>query len=229
MLVHGEAERNDMVEYFGEQLNGVVFSQFGWVQSYGSHCVKPAIIFGDVSRKQPMTLEWIKYVQSLTMKLVKAMLTGAITILSWSFVRDDISRKEVTLQIALAIADEVKELEENGAAIIQIDEPAIREAMPLKNSQWQEYLHWATAANVKAETQIHSHMCYSEFNEIMAAIIKLDADVLTIETSRSNMQLLNTFEQQDYPNDLGPGVYDIHSPNVPSFAWMTKLAEQTQQ
>jgi 5-methyltetrahydropteroyltriglutamate--homocysteine methyltransferase len=235
VLVHGEAERNDMVEYFGEQLNGVAFSQFGWVQSYGSRCVKPPIIFGDVSRKQPMTLEWIKYAQSLTVKPVKAMLTGPITILSWSFVRDDISRKEVTLQIALAIADEVMELEENGAAIIQIDEPAIREAMPLKNSQWQEYLHWATAAfrltsaNVKAETQIHSHMCYSEFNEIMAAIIKLDADVLTIETSRSNMQLLNAFEQQDYPNDLGPGIYDIHSPNVPSVAWMTNLVEQAQQ
>ncbi len=235
VLVHGEAERNDMVEYFGEQLNGVAFSQFGWVQSYGSRCVKPPIIYGDVSRKQSMTLDWIKYAQSLTTKPVKAMLTGPITILSWSFVRDDISRKAVTLQIALAIADEVKELEENGSVIIQIDEPAIREAMPLKKSHWQAYLHWATAAfrltsvNVKAETQIHSHMCYSEFNEIMPAIINLDADVLTVETSRSNMQLLNAFEQQAYPNALGPGVYDIHSPNVPSVEWMTNLIQKAQQ
>lgn len=235
VLVHGEAERNDMVEYFGEQLNGVAFSQFGWVQSYGSRCVKPPIIFGDVSRKQSMTLDWIKYAQSLTTKPVKAMLTGPITILSWSFVRDDISRKAVTLQIALAIADEVKELEENGSVIIQIDEPAIREAMPLKKSHWQAYLHWATAAfrltsvNVKSETQIHSHMCYSEFNEIMSAIIDLDADVLTVETSRSNMQLLNAFEQQAYPNDLGPGVYDIHSPNIPSVEWITNLIEKAQQ
>jgi len=235
VLVHGEAERNDMVEYFGEQLNGVAFSQFGWVQSYGSRCVKPPIIFGDVSRKQSMTLDWIKYAQSLTTKPVKAMLTGPITILSWSFIRDDISRKTVTLQVALAIADEVKELEENGSVIIQIDEPAIREAMPLKKSQWQEYLQWATAAfrltsvGVKAETQIHSHMCYSEFNEIMPAIINLDADVLTVETSRSNMQLLNAFEQQAYPNDLGPGVYDIHSPNVPSVEWITNLVEKAEQ
>jgi len=235
VLVHGEAERNDMVEYFGEQLNGVAFSQFGWVQSYGSRCVKPPIIFGDVSRKQSMTLDWIKYAQSLTTKPVKAMLTGPVTILSWSFVRDDISRKAVTLQIALAIADEVKELEENGSLIIQIDEPAIREAMPLKKSHWQEYLHWATAAfrltsvDVKAETQIHSHMCYSEFNEIMSAIIDLDADVLTVETSRSNMQLLNAFEQQAYPNDLGPGVYDIHSPNVPSVEWITNLIAKAEQ
>ena len=235
VLVHGEAERNDMVEYFGEQLNGVAFSQFGWVQSYGSRCVKPPIIFGDVSRKQSMTLDWIKYAQSLTTKPVKAMLTGPITILSWSFVRDDISRKAVTFQIALAIADEVKELEENGSVIIQIDEPAIREAMPLKKSHWQAYLHWATAAfrltsvDVKAETQIHSHMCYSEFNEIMPAIINLDADVLTVETSRSNMQLLNAFEQHAYPNDLGPGVYDIHSPNVPSVEWITNLIQKAQQ
>jgi len=235
VLVHGEAERNDMVEYFGEQFNGVAFSQFGWVQSYGSRCVKPPIIFGDVSRRQSMTLEWIKYAQSLTIKPVKAMLTGPITILSWSFVRDDISRKSVTLQIALAIADEVKELEENGSVIIQIDEPAIREAMPLKKSHWQAYLHWATAAfrltsvDVKAETQIHSHMCYSEFNEIMSAIIDLDADVLTVETSRSNMQLLNAFEQRAYPNDLGPGVYDIHSPNIPSVEWITNLIEKAQE
>jgi 5-methyltetrahydropteroyltriglutamate--homocysteine methyltransferase len=235
VLVHGEAERNDMVEYFGEQFNGVAFSQFGWVQSYGSRCVKPPIIFGDVSRKQSMTLDWIKYAQSLTNKPVKAMLTGPITILSWSFIRDDIPRKDVTLQIALAIGDEVQELEANGSAIIQIDEPAIREAMPLKTSQWQEYLHWATAAfrlttvKVNAQTQIHSHMCYSEFNEIMQAIINLDADVLTVETSRSNMQLLDAFEQQAYPNDLGPGVYDIHSPNVPSVEWITNLVTKAEQ
>ncbi len=229
VLVHGEAERNDMVEYFGELLDGIAFTQFAWVQSYGSRCVKPPIIYGDISRKQPMTLEWINYAQSLTNKPVKAMLTGPITILSWSFVRDDISREQVANQIALAISDEVENLIVSGTQIIQIDEPAIREGMPVKQSLWSDYLSWATAAfclsaaKAPARTQIHTHMCYSEFNEILAAIIDLDADVLTVETSRSNMALLDAFEQQAYPNDLGPGVYDIHSPNVPSVAEMVDL------
>ena len=229
VLVHGEAERNDMVEYFGELLEGVAFTQFAWVQSYGSRCVKPPIIFGDISRKQAMTLEWINYAQSLTDKPVKAMLTGPVTILAWSFVRDDLPRRRVAEQIALAIGDEVAELVANGTQIIQIDEPAIREGMPVKRSLWQEYLDWATAAfrlsaaTAPSATQIHSHMCYSEFNDILEAIIALDADVLTVETSRSNMALLDAFERQAYPNDLGPGVYDIHSPNVPDVDWMVNL------
>lgn len=229
VLVHGEAERNDMVEYFGEQFNGVAISEFAWVQSYGSRCVKPPIIYGDVSRKNTITADWINYAQSLTNKPVKAMLTGPITLLSWSFVRNDIARQQVAQQLALAISEEVADLEQSGSKIIQIDEPAIREAMPLKRSAWPEYFHWATAAfrltaaNVKETTQIHSHMCYSDFNEILPAIIDLDCDVLTIETSRSNMALLKAFEQLDYPNDLGPGVYDIHSPNVPSVEWITQL------
>lgn len=235
VLVHGEAERNDMVEYFGEQLDGVAFTQFAWVQSYGSRCVKPPIVFGDISRKNAMTLEWINYAQSLTQKPVKAMLTGPVTILAWSFVRDDISREQVATQIALAISDEVEELIASGTQIIQIDEPAIREGMPVKQSQWQEYLKWATAsfclsaAKAPAHIQIHTHMCYSEFNDILEAIISLDADVLTVETSRSNMALLDAFEKQAYPNDLGPGVYDIHSPNVPSVEWMVNLLEKAQQ
>ncbi|MCJ8319230.1 MAG: 5-methyltetrahydropteroyltriglutamate--homocysteine S-methyltransferase [Colwellia sp.] len=235
VLVHGEAERNDMVEYFGELLDGVAFTQFAWVQSYGSRCVKPPIIFGDISRKQAMTLEWINYAQSLTNKPVKAMLTGPITILSWSFVRDDISRAQVANQIALAISDEVEDLIASGTQIIQIDEPAIREGMPVKQSLWSEYLSWATsafclsAAKAPASTQIHTHMCYSEFNEILAAIIDLDADVLTVETSRSNMALLDAFEEQDYPNDLGPGVYDIHSPNVPSVSEMVNLLAKAEK
>ncbi|WDE04620.1 5-methyltetrahydropteroyltriglutamate--homocysteine S-methyltransferase [Thalassomonas viridans] len=229
VLVHGEAERNDMVEYFGELLEGVAFTQFAWVQSYGSRCVKPPVIFGDISRKQAMTLEWINYAQSLTAKPVKAMLTGPVTILAWSFVRDDLPRRQVAEQIALAIGDEVADLVAGGTQIIQIDEPAIREGMPVKQSLWQEYLDWATAAfrlsaaTAPAATQIHSHMCYSEFNDILEAIIALDADVLTVETSRSNMALLDAFEQQAYPNDLGPGVYDIHSPNVPDVDWMVNL------
>ncbi|WDD98342.1 5-methyltetrahydropteroyltriglutamate--homocysteine S-methyltransferase [Thalassomonas actiniarum] len=232
VLVHGEVERNDMVEYFGELLEGVVFTQFAWVQSYGSRCVKPPIIFGDISRKQAMTLEWINYAQSLTDKPVKAMLTGPVTILAWSFVRDDLPRQQVAEQIALAIGDEVAELVANGTQIIQIDEPAIREGMPVKQSLWQEYLDWATAAfrlsaaTAPSATQIHSHMCYSEFNDILEAIIALDADVLTVETSRSNMALLDAFEQQAYPNDLGPGVYDIHSPNVPDVDWMVNLLDK---
>ncbi len=234
VLVHGEAERNDMVEYFGELLEGVAFTQFAWVQSYGSRCVKPPIIFGDISRKKPMTVEWINYAQSLTNKPVKAMLTGPVTILAWSFVRDDLPREQVTKQIALAISDEVEDLIASGTQIIQIDEPAIREGMPVKHSQWQQYLNWATAsfclsaAKAPASTQIHTHMCYSEFNDILPAIIALDADVLTVETSRSNMALLDAFEQLAYPNDLGPGVYDIHSPNVPSVEWMVNLLEKAQ-
>lgn len=235
VLVHGEAERNDMVEYFGELLEGVAFTKFAWVQSYGSRCVKPPIIFGDISRKKPMTVEWTSYAQSLTKKPVKGMLTGPVTILAWSFVRDDISREQVAKQIALAISDEVVDLIDSGIEIIQIDEPAIREGMPVKQSQWQDYLDWATssfclsAAKAPAKTQIHTHMCYSEFNDILPAIIALDADVLTVETSRSNMALLDAFEQQAYPNDLGPGVYDIHSPNIPDVEWMVKLLEKAQR
>lgn len=235
VLVHGEAERNDMVEYFGELLEGIAFTQFAWVQSYGSRCVKPPIIFGDISRKKAMTLEWIGYAQSLTEKPVKAMLTGPVTILAWSFVRDDLPRAEVAKQIALAISDEVEDLISNGTQIIQIDEPAIREGMPVKKSQWQYYLNWATAsfclsaAKAPSKTQIHTHMCYSEFNDILPAIIALDADVLTVETSRSNMALLDAFEQQAYPNDLGPGVYDIHTPNIPSVEWMVNLLEKAQR
>jgi len=235
VLVHGEAERNDMVEYFGELLDGVAFTQFAWVQSYGSRCVKPPIIFGDISRKKPMTVEWTNFAQSLTDKPVKAMLTGPITILCWSFVRDDLSREQVAKQIALAISDEVVDLIDSGTQIIQIDEPAIREGMPVKQSQWQEYLDWATAsfclsaAKAPSATQIHSHMCYSEFNDILPAIVALDADVLTVETSRSNMSLLDAFDDQAYPNDLGPGVYDIHTPNVPEVDWMVNLIGKAQK
>lgn len=235
VLVHGEAERNDMVEYFGELLEGVAFTEFAWVQSYGSRCVKPPIIFGDISRKKAMTVQWINYAQSLTQKPVKAMLTGPVTILAWSFVRDDLPKAEVAKQIGLAISDEVEDLIANGTQIIQIDEPAIRESMPIKQSQWQYYLDWATAAfrlsaaKATANIQIHTHMCYSEFNDILPAIIALDADVLTVETSRSNMALLDAFEQQAYPNDLGPGVYDIHSPNIPSVEWMVQLLEKAQR
>ncbi len=235
VLVHGEPERNDMVEYFGEQLSGFAFTQFGWVQSFGSRCVKPPIIYGDVSRPNAMTVAWTEYAQSLTNRPVKGMLTGPVTILCWSFVRDDISRAEVANQIALAINDEVNDLINAGIHIIQIDEPAIREGMPLKASQWQHYLQWATAAFrlsaacAPAYVQIHSHMCYSEFNEILDAIIALDADVLTVETSRSNMALLNAFEQRAYPNNLGPGVYDIHSANVPESKWITDLLKKAQQ
>ena len=229
VLVHGEAERNDMVEYFGEQLQGFVFTQFGWVQSYGSRCVKPPIIVGDISRPQPMTVEWTRYAQSLTSKPVKGMLTGPITILGWSFTREDLSREDIALQLSLALAEEVQDLEAAGISIIQIDEPAFREGLPLKQSQWQHYLDWAVAAfkysccNTRSTTQIHTHMCYSEFNDIIAAIAAMDADVITIETSRSNMELLNAFESFAYPNDIGPGVYDIHSPNVPSVSWMKQL------
>lgn len=232
VLVHGEAERNDMVEYFGELLDGYVFSRFGWVQSYGSRCVKPPIIFGDVARPKAMTVFWSKYAQSLTKRKMKAMLTGPVTILNWSFVRDDQPRSDTCLQIALAIRDEVLDLEEAGLDVIQIDEPAIREGLPLKKSDWQGYLDWAvqafriSASGAKDQTQIHTHMCYSEFNDIMPAIAQMDADVITIETSRSDMELLKAFDDFNYPNEIGPGVYDIHSPNVPTIQYMKDLMEK---
>lgn len=232
VLVHGEAERNDMVEYFGEQLQGVGFTQFGWVQSYGSRCVKPPLIFGDVSRPKAMTVEWATYAQSLTDKPVKGMLTGPLTILHWSFAREDISREQIATQIGLAIRDEVIDLQNAGIGIIQIDEPAFREGLPLKKSDWEHYLNWAvdafrlSAAGVTDETQVHTHMCYSEFNETIAAIAAMDADVITIETSRSRMELLTAFEDFEYPNEIGPGVYDIHTPNIPSVDEMVTLIEK---
>lgn len=222
VLVHGEFERNDMVEYFGEQLAGYVFSSNGWVQSYGSRCVKPPIIFGDVSRPNAMTVAWSAFAQSLTRHHMKGMLTGPVTILQWSFVRDDQPRSVTTNQIALAIRDEVVDLEKAGIKIIQIDEPAIREGLPLRRSDWKAYLDWAvkafriSASGVKDETQIHTHMCYSEFNDIIDSIAAMDADVITIECSRSQMELLDAFADFKYPNEIGPGVYDIHSPRVPS-------------
>lgn len=221
VLVHGEFERNDMVEYFGEQLNGFVFTKNGWVQSYGSRCVKPPIIYGDISRQKPMTIAWTQYAQNLTNKLVKGMLTGPVTILQWSFVRDDQPRSATCNQIALAIRDEVEDLEAAGIKVIQIDEPAIREGLPLRKSKWQAYLHWAIKAfriastGVKDETQIHTHMCYSEFNDIIQHIAEMDADVITIECSRSKMELLDAFISFAYPQQIGPGVYDIHSPRIP--------------
>lgn len=232
VLVHGEFERNDMVEYFGEKLNGFAFTRFGWVQSYGSRCVKPPIIFGDVSRTAPMTLKWSSYAQSLTDRPVKGMLTGPITILQWSFVRNDQPRSVTCKQIALAIRDEVCDLERAGLKAIQIDEPAIREGLPLRKENWATYLKWAVTAfriassGVKDETQIHTHMCYSEFNDIIEYIADLDADVITIETSRSEMQLLDAFVSFKYPNEIGPGVYDIHSPRVPSIGEMKKLLQK---
>jgi len=229
VLVHGEAERNDMVEYFGEQLEGFVFTAQGWVQSYGSRCVKPPIIFGDVERPASMTVQWAAYAQSLSSKPVKGMLTGPVTILQWSFVRDDQPRADTTLQIALAIRDEVRDLEAAGVAIIQIDEPAVREGLPLRRSRWNEYLDWATrafrvsASVARDSTQIHTHMCYAEFNDILPQIAAMDADVITIETSRSAMELLKGFGAFRYPNEIGPGVYDIHSPRVPEQQEMTDL------
>ena len=235
VLVHGEAERNDMVEYFGEHLDGYVFSEFGWVQSYGSRCVKPPIIYGDISRPAPITIDWITYAQSLTKKPMKGMLTGPVTILNWSFVRDDVPRSVVCNQIALAIREEVLDLEKAGIDIIQIDEAALREGIPLRKSEWEGYLKWAvdsfrlTANGVSDETQIHTHMCYSEFNDIIAAIADMDADVITIETSRSDMELLDVFDKFSYPNEIGPGVYDIHSPNVPDVDYMVNLMEKAAQ
>lgn len=232
VLVHGEAERNDMVEYFGEQLDGYVFTQFAWVQSYGSRCVKPPILFGDISRPQAMTVEWIRYAQSLTERPMKGMLTGPVTILNWSFVRDDQPRSVSCQQLALAIREEVLDLEKAGVHVIQIDEAALREGLPLRQSQWQEYLDWAidsfriTANGVSDDTQIHTHMCYSEFNDIIASIADMDADVITIETSRSDMELLDAFEDFHYPNEIGPGVYDIHSPNIPTVEHIMELMKK---
>lgn len=232
VLVHGEAERNDMVEYFGEHLAGYCFTQFGWVQSYGSRCVKPPIIYGDVYRTQAITVNWARYAQSLSKKLVKGMLTGPITMLFWSFVRDDQPRSTTAKQIALALRDEVIDLEAAGIQVIQIDEPAIREGLPLREKDRKAYLNWAveafglTAAGVQDETQIHTHMCYSEFNDIISSIAALDADVITIETSRSDGELLQAFEDFHYPNDIGPGVYDIHSPNIPETNQMVNLIKR---
>jgi 5-methyltetrahydropteroyltriglutamate--homocysteine methyltransferase len=232
VLVHGEFERNDMVEYFGEQLAGFTFTKNGWVQSYGSRCVKPPVIYGDVSRPNPMTVKWSKYAQSLTPKWVKGMLTGPVTILQWSFVRNDQPRSETCTQIALAIRDEVVDLEKAGIKIIQIDEPAIREGLPLRKEEWAKYLDWAvkafriSASGVNDDTQIHTHMCYSEFNDIIQNIADMDADVITIECSRSQMELLDAFADFKYPNEIGPGVYDIHSPRVPSSKEMVRLLEK---
>jgi len=235
VLVHGEFERNDMVQYFGEQLAGFAFTSHGWVQSYGSRYVRPPVLFGDVSRPKAMTVEWWQYAQSLTEKPMKAMLTGPVTILNWSFVRDDIARSEACRQIALAIRDEVSDLEAAGAGMIQIDEAALREGLPLRQSEWKTYLDWAVDAfricssGVRDETQIHTHMCYSEFNDIIDAIGAMDADVISIETSRSKMELLDAFKNYAYPNEIGPGVYDIHSPRVPETHEMTDLLKLARQ
>ncbi|WP_343189968.1 5-methyltetrahydropteroyltriglutamate--homocysteine S-methyltransferase [Buchnera aphidicola (Astegopteryx bambusae)] len=222
VLVHGEPERNDMVEYFGQHLEGFLFTEFGWVQSYGSRCVKPPIIFDNVSRKKPITIKWTKYAQSKTKKLVKGMLTGPVTILLWSFCREDLSKDIISKQIAIAIRKEVKDLENAGIKIIQIDEPAFREGLPLRKKYIKSYLSWAidafklSSSVVNDETQIHTHMCYSNFNNIIDSIIKLDADVITIESSKSHLKLLDCFKNIKYPNGIGPGVYDIHTTNIPS-------------
>ncbi|AKC86652.1 5-methyltetrahydropteroyltriglutamate--homocysteine S-methyltransferase [Pseudoxanthomonas suwonensis] len=232
VLVHGEFERNDMVEYFGEQLEGFAFTKLGWVQSYGSRCVKPPIIFGDVVRPAPMTVRWSKYAQSLTDRPMKGMLTGPVTVLQWSFVRDDQPRADTCRQIALALRDEVTDLEAAGIKVIQIDEPALREGLPLRRAQWDAYLAWAvhgfrlTASGVADATQVHTHMCYSEFNDIIEAVAAMDADVISIETSRSRMELLDAFVRFRYPNEIGPGVYDIHSPRIPTVAEMVGLLEK---
>ena len=232
VLVHGEFERNDMVEYFGEQLQGFAFTKNGWVQSYGSRCVKPPVIYGNVSRPKGMTVQWSAYAQSLTNKIVKGMLTGPVTILQWSFVRNDQPRSTTCTEIALAIRDEVSDLETAGIRVIQIDEPAIREGLPLRKNQWREYLDWAvkafriSASSVSDATQIHTHMCYSEFNDIIQDIANMDADVITIECSRSQMELLDAFADFKYPNQIGPGVYDIHSPRVPSKNEMVALMDK---
>ncbi|HTB81919.1 MAG TPA: 5-methyltetrahydropteroyltriglutamate--homocysteine S-methyltransferase [Opitutaceae bacterium] len=232
MLVHGEFERNDMVEYFGEQLDGFAFTENGWVQSYGTRCVKPPVIYGDVARPRPMTVRWSAYAQSLTRRPMKGMLTGPVTVLQWSFVRDDQPRRDTAWQIALALRDEVLDLERAGLAAIQIDEPALREGLPLRRADRADYLAWAVdafrlcAGGVRDDTQIHTHMCYAEFNDIIQAIADLDADVITIEASRSGMELLEAFETFHYPNEIGPGVYDIHSPRVPGVAEMEQLLEK---
>ncbi|WP_125077058.1 5-methyltetrahydropteroyltriglutamate--homocysteine S-methyltransferase [Pseudoxanthomonas sp. SGT-18] len=229
VLVHGEFERNDMVEYFGEQLDGFAFTRLGWVQSYGSRCVKPPVIFGDVARPAPMTVRWARYAQSLTSRPVKGMLTGPVTLMQWSFVRDDQPRADTCRQIALALRDEVLDLEAAGIRVIQIDEPALREGLPLRRAHWDAYLEWAVecfrlcASGVDDATQIHTHMCYAEFNDIIQAVAAMDADVISIETSRSRMELLDAFARFRYPNQIGPGVYDIHSPRVPTTAEMVEL------
>lgn len=235
VLVHGEAERNDMVEYFSEQLDGYAFSEFGWVQSYGSRCVKPPILYGDISRPKAMTVEWSTYAQSLTDKPMKGMVTGPVTMLNWSFVRNDQPRSASCRQLALAIRAEVQDLERAGIRVIQIDEAALREGLPLRKAQWRRYLDWAiesfriSANGVTDATQIHTHMCYSEFNDIIARIADMDADVITIETSRSSMALLAAFDDFNYPNQIGPGVYDIHTANIPSQEQMVALIQKAAQ
>jgi len=229
VLVHGEFERNDMVQYFGEQLAGYAFTKHGWVQSYGSRCVRPPIIFGDVSRPRPMTVAWSSFAQSLTQRPMKGMLTGPVTLLQWSFARDDVARSTVCRQIALALRDEVVDLEKAGIRVVQIDEPAIREGLPLRRGDWRAYLEWAVecfklaSCGVEDATQIHTHMCYSEFNDIIDAIVALDADVISIETARSKMELLAAFKSHRYPSDIGPGIYDIHAPRCPSVEEMSEL------
>lgn len=235
VLVHGEFERNDMVEYFGEQLAGFAVTENGWVQSYGSRCVKPPVIYGDVAHKQPITVGWSKFAQSLTSKPMKGMLTGPVTILEWSFVRDDQPRAETCRQIALAIRDEVAYLEAAGIRVIQIDEPALREGLPLLRSGWSSYVSWAVesfrlaSSGVRDETQIHTHMCYAEFQDIIEAVADMDADVISIETSRSQMELLQTFAEYRYPNEIGPGVYDVHSPRVPTQEEMVHLLKKASE
>jgi 5-methyltetrahydropteroyltriglutamate--homocysteine methyltransferase len=235
VLVHGEFERNDMVEYFGEQLDGFAFTEHGWVQSYGSRYVKPPIIFGDVSRPKPMTVRWSTFAQSKTARPVKGMLTGPVTILQWSFVRDDQPRAETAKQLALAIRDEVRDLEAAGIRVIQIDEPALREGLPLRRADWPAYLEWAVnafrlaTAGVSDATQIHTHMCYSEFNDVIRVIEKMDADVISIENARSGSELLEGFKEYRYPNEIGPGVYDIHSPRVPSTAEIVQAVKRMQE
>lgn len=235
VLVHGESERNDMVEYFGQQMDGFCFTLNGWVQSYGSRCVKPPVIYGDVSRPAPMTVEWITYAQSLTKRPMKGMLTGPVTILCWSFVRDDMEREDVTRQLALAVLDEVKDLEKAGIRVIQIDEAALSEGMPIKEADRAEYLRWAVenfrlaTSGVEDSTQIHTHMCYSEFNSIIASIADMDADVISIEASRSKMELLDVFHDFEYPNEIGPGIYDIHSERIPTQEEMEELLERASE
>jgi 5-methyltetrahydropteroyltriglutamate--homocysteine methyltransferase len=232
VLVHGEPERNDMVEYFGQMLDGFAFTENGWVQSYGSRCVKPPIIYGDVSRPTPMTAEWAVYARSLTDRPVKGMLTGPITILQWSFVREDQPRKDTAWQIALCLRDEVNDLEKAGLKIIQIDEPALREGAPLRKADWPEYFDWAVKAfrlatsSVSDSICIHTHMCYCDFNDIIESIAALDADMISIEASRSDGELLDAFVNFNYPNEIGPGVYDIHSPRVPSVEEIKQLLQK---
>src|SRR5216117_2399436 len=235
VLVHGEFERNDMVEYFGEQLAGFAFTEHGWVQSYGTRYVKPPIIFGDVSRPSAMTVRWSRYAQSLTQQPVKGMLTGPVTVLQWSFVRDDQPRSETAKQLALAIRDEVLDLEKAGIRVIQIDEPALREGMPLRRAEWAAYLEWAVSAfrlatgGVQDATQIHTHMCYSEFNDVIRVIERMDADVVSIENARSGSELLEGFKEYKYQNEIGPGVYDIHSPRVPSVDEIVQALKRMQE